>query len=249
MSDNPPPFSDRLDKVLSQANLEAQRFSNEYIGTEHLLLALIRDVCRAVSIIKSMGVDTRKIRLEVEKLIESGPDMVTMGRLPITPGANKAIAFATEEASSMDSDQTRTEHLLLGLIREEESIASQVLVSLGVTYNKVLVGITMQKAKEMVQGTPAEQLIPEQQMIKLPVQQLVFSPVPFWLLFAKRLALYIVLGTLIFPFLMIHFNNIVFYIIAATLPMCMFIVVNHLVPQKVLSINNYEQSEDPKNNH
>ena len=79
-------FTDRARKVMQLANQEAQRFNHEYIGTEHILLGLVKEGSGvAANVLKNLDVDLRKIRLEVEKIVQSGPDMVTMGKLPQTP--------------------------------------------------------------------------------------------------------------------------------------------------------------------
>ena len=83
-------FTDRARKVMQLANQEAQRFNHEYIGTEHILLGLVKEGSGvAANVLKNLEVDLRKIRLEVEKIVQSGPDMVTMGKLPQTPRAKK----------------------------------------------------------------------------------------------------------------------------------------------------------------
>ena len=88
-------FTDRARKVMQLANQEAQRFNHEYIGTEHILLGLIKEGSGvAANVLKNLDVDLRKIRLEVEKLVQSGPDMVTMGKLPQTPRAKKVIEYS-----------------------------------------------------------------------------------------------------------------------------------------------------------
>ena len=125
-------FTDRARKVLQLANQEAQRFNHEYIGTEHILLGLVKEGSGvAANVLKNLDIDLRKIRLEVEKIVQSGPDMVTMGKLPQTPRAKKVIEYAIEEARNLNHNYVGTEHLLLGLIREEEGVASQVLMNLG----------------------------------------------------------------------------------------------------------------------
>src|ERR1044071_1915672 len=85
-------FTDRGRKVMQLANQEAQRFNHEYIGTEHILLGLVKEGSGvAANVLKNLDIDLRKIRLEVEKIVMSGPDMVKMGRLPQTPRAKKVI--------------------------------------------------------------------------------------------------------------------------------------------------------------
>ena len=110
-------FTDRARKVMQLANQEAQRFNHEYIGTEHVLLGLIKEGSGvAANVLKNLDVDLRKIRLEVEKLVQSGPDMVTMGKLPQTPRAKKVIEYAMEEARNLNHNYVGTEHILLGLL-------------------------------------------------------------------------------------------------------------------------------------
>ncbi len=131
-------FTDRARKVMQLANQEAQRFNHEYIGTEHVLLGLIKEGSGvAANVLKNLDVDLRKIRLEVEKLVQSGPDMVTMGKLPQTPRAKKVIEYSMEEARHLNHNYVGTEHILLGLLREQEGVAAQVLMNLGLKLEEV----------------------------------------------------------------------------------------------------------------
>jgi len=131
-------FTDRARKVMALANQEAQRFNHEYIGTEHILLGLVKEGSGVgATVLKNLDVDIKKLRLEVEKLVKSGPDMVTMGKLPHTPRAKKVIEFAIEEARSLNHNYVGTEHLLLGLLRETEGIAAQVMMNLGLRLEDV----------------------------------------------------------------------------------------------------------------
>ncbi|MEM7680373.1 MAG: ATP-dependent Clp protease ATP-binding subunit [Planctomycetota bacterium] len=131
-------FTDRARKVMALANQEAQRFNHEYIGTEHVLLGLVKEGSGVgANVLKNLDVDLRKVRLEVEKLVKSGPDMVTMGKLPQTPRAKKVIEYAIEEARSLNHNYVGTEHLLLGLLREHEGVAAQVLQNLGLKLEEV----------------------------------------------------------------------------------------------------------------
>jgi len=131
-------FTDRARKVMQLANQEAQRFNHEYIGTEHVLLGLIKEGSGvAANVLKNLDVDLRKIRLEVEKLVQSGPDMVTMGKLPQTPRAKKVIEYSMEEARNLSHNYVGTEHILLGLLREQEGVAAQVLMNLGLKLEEV----------------------------------------------------------------------------------------------------------------
>ena len=131
-------FTDRARKVMQLANQEAQRFNHEYIGTEHILLGLVKEGSGvAANVLKNLDVDLRKIRLEVEKLVQSGPEMVTMGKLPQTPRAKKVIEYSMEEARSLNHNYVGTEHILLGLLREQEGVAAQVLMNLGLKLEEV----------------------------------------------------------------------------------------------------------------
>ena len=120
------------------ANQEAQRFNHEYIGTEHILLGLVKEGSGvAANVLKNLEVDLRKIRLEVEKLVQSGPEMVTVGKLPQTPRAKKVIEYSMEEARNLNHNYVGTEHILLGLLREQEGVAAQVLMNLGLKLEEV----------------------------------------------------------------------------------------------------------------
>jgi ATP-dependent Clp protease ATP-binding subunit ClpC len=131
-------FTDRARKVMALANQEAQRFNHEYIGTEHILLGLVKEGSGVgAQVLKNLDVDIKKLRLEIEKLVKSGPDMVTMGKLPQTPRAKKVIEFAIEEARSLNHNYVGTEHILLGLLRETEGIAAQVMMNLGLKLEDV----------------------------------------------------------------------------------------------------------------
>ncbi len=125
-------FTDRARKIMRLANQEAQRFNHEYIGTEHILLGLVREGSGvAANVLKNLEVDLRKIRLEVEKLIQSGPNMLTMGKLPWTPAAKRVIKYAEEESCKLKLNQVDTGNILLGLMREDRGVAAQILMNLG----------------------------------------------------------------------------------------------------------------------
>jgi ATP-dependent Clp protease ATP-binding subunit ClpC len=131
-------FTDRARKVMALANQEAQRFNHEYIGTEHILLGLVKEGSGVgANVLKNLDVDLRKVRLEVEKLVKSGPDMVTLGKLPQTPRAKKVIEYGIEEARNLNHNYVGTEHLLLGLLREHDGVAAQVLMNLGLKLEEV----------------------------------------------------------------------------------------------------------------
>ncbi len=131
-------FTDRAKKVMSFARQEAMKFNHEYIGTEHILLGLVQEGSGvAANVLKNMNIDLEKIRHEVEKIVKTGPSMVTMGQLPFTPRAKKVLELSMEEASQLSHNYIGTEHLLLGLIRENEGIAAQVMMNLGVKLDEV----------------------------------------------------------------------------------------------------------------
>ena len=123
---------------MALANQEAQRFNHEYIGTEHILLGLVKEGSGVgANVLKNLAVDLRKVRLAVERLVKAGHEMVTMGKLPQTPRAKKVIEYAIEEARSLNHNYVGTEHLLLGLLREHDGVAAQVLRNLGLKLDEV----------------------------------------------------------------------------------------------------------------
>src|SRR4030043_30727 len=131
-------FTDRARKVMALANQEAQRFNHDVIGTEHILLGLVKEGSGVgATVLKNFDVDIKKLRLEVEKHVKSGPDRVTMGKLPQSPRAKKVIEYAIEEARALNHNYVGTEHILLGLLRESEGIAAQVLMNLGLKLEDV----------------------------------------------------------------------------------------------------------------
>ena len=131
-------FTDRARKVMQLANHEAQRFNHEYIGPEHILLGLVKEGDGvAACVLQDLDVDLRRIRLEVEKIVQQVSEMVAMGKKPYTPRAKKVIEYSFEEARSLNHNYVGTEHLLLGLLREQEGVAAQVLMNLGIKLEKV----------------------------------------------------------------------------------------------------------------
>jgi ATP-dependent Clp protease ATP-binding subunit ClpA len=131
-------FTDRARKVMQLANQEAQRFRHEYIGTEHILLGLIKEGSGvAANVMRNLDLNLAKVRSEVEKIVFPGPDPVETGKMPQTPRAKKVIEYAIEESRKLKHDYVGTEHVLLGLLREEEGVASQVLMNLGLRLGDV----------------------------------------------------------------------------------------------------------------
>ena len=122
------------------ANREARRFNQEYVGTEHILVGLVKErEGVAASVLQEFGINLRKIRLEIEKIVQHGPagEQISSGRRPCTPRAKKVVEYAVDEARNLGHNWIGTEHLLLGLIREAEGVAAQVLMNLGVGPERV----------------------------------------------------------------------------------------------------------------
>ncbi len=130
-------FSERARKVLSLAQEEAQRFNHNYIGTEHILLGLVRETEGvAARVLANLGIDLNKVRSAVEFIIGRGEKPV-QGEIGLTPRAKKVVELAVDEARRMNHTYIGTEHLLIGLLREGEGVAAGVLESLGITLDKV----------------------------------------------------------------------------------------------------------------
>ena len=131
-------FTERVRKVLFLARDEASRLQHEYIGTEHLLLGIVREgEGIAAKVLKKMGLDFEQIRLAVEKLVSATGGTVTVGEIPFTPRAKTVLELSVEEARLLGHNYVGTEHLLLGLIREGEGVAARVLLDLGADRKKV----------------------------------------------------------------------------------------------------------------
>ena len=131
-------FTDRARKVMALAREEAKRFNHEYIGTEHILLGLVKEGSGvAANVLQNLDIDLKKIRLEIEKIVQTGPDLVSVGQLPFTPRVKKVLEYAIEEARAMGHNYIGTEHQLLGLLREQEGVAAQVLLNLGLKLDDV----------------------------------------------------------------------------------------------------------------
>ncbi|MGB9601695.1 MAG: ATP-dependent Clp protease ATP-binding subunit, partial [Limisphaerales bacterium] len=123
----------RAQQVLALARKEADRFNHNFIGTEHILLGLIKlGQGVAVNVLQKMGVDLQAVRMEVEKLVGTGPDQKVMGDIPFTPRVRKVLALAAKEARALNHTYIGTEHILLGLLREGEGVAARVLKNLDV---------------------------------------------------------------------------------------------------------------------
>jgi ATP-dependent Clp protease ATP-binding subunit ClpC len=139
-------FTPRAQQVLALARKEADRFNHSYVGTEHLLLGLIKlGQGVAVNVLERMGLELESVRMEVEKEVGSGPPQKASGNIPYTPRVKKVLALANKEAKALNHSYVGTEHLLLGLLREGEGVAARVLKRLDVdiqrTRNEILAEI------------------------------------------------------------------------------------------------------------
>src|ERR1700751_5576127 len=136
-------FTPRAQQVLQLARKEADRFNHNYVGTEHLLLGLIKlGQGVAVNVLQKMGLDLETVRMEVAKQVGSGPETKIAGNIPYTPRVKKVLALAGKEAKALNHSYVGTEHILLGLLREGEGVAARVLKSLEIdierTRNEIL---------------------------------------------------------------------------------------------------------------
>ncbi len=131
-------FTDRARKVMALANQEAERLNHEYIATEHILLGIVKEGGggAAQALAKIQG-ELSAIRLEVERIVKPGSEPLPRGRRKLTAHSKKTIALAIEEARSMNHNHTGTEHLLLGLLLQPETVAGQILAARGVTAEQI----------------------------------------------------------------------------------------------------------------
>src|SRR5881396_2175392 len=126
-------FTPRAQQVLALARKEADRFNHNFVGTEHLLLGLIKlGQGVAVNVLQKLGLDLETVRMEVEKQVGTGPDQKMIGNIPYTPRVKKVLALAQKEARALNHTYVGTEHILLGLLREGDGVAARVLKNLDV---------------------------------------------------------------------------------------------------------------------
>src|SRR5204862_4358989 len=126
-------FTPRAQQVLALARKEADRFNHNFVGTEHLLLGLIKlGQGVAVNVLQKLGLDLETVRMEVEKQVGTGPDQKMIGNIPYTPRVKKVLALAAKEAKALNHTYIGTEHILLGLLREGDGVAARVLRNLDV---------------------------------------------------------------------------------------------------------------------
>ena len=154
-------FTPRAQQVLALARKEADRFNHNYVGTEHLLLGLIKlGQGVAVNVLQKMGLDLETVRMEVEKQVGSGPETKMVGNIPYTPRVKKVLALAGKEAKSLNHSYVGTEHILLGLLREGEGVAARVLKNLEVdierTRNEILKELDPNFTPSEPEGEPGQ---------------------------------------------------------------------------------------------
>ncbi|MBS0262871.1 MAG: ATP-dependent Clp protease ATP-binding subunit [Planctomycetes bacterium] len=145
------PLTNRAQRVLQlAAGNVAARFNHEEFGTEHILLALMKDGSgRGVAVLTNLGIDLRRLWLDVEASIEAFPGMYNRTSADPTPGAERAVRYSIDESQALKHDYVGTEHLLLGLFREQEGIASRVLRTAGLTLDLLRAAVQEIVAKRM----------------------------------------------------------------------------------------------------
>ncbi len=154
-------FTDRARKVLTWANEEAVRLNQDHVGTEHLLLGLIaQSPGVAMTVLKDLGIDPRTVRGEVEKLMIRGSTATIVGKLPQTPSAQRVIELAIHEARGFNHSYVGTEHVLLGLVGEQNGVAARVLTALGLQIDRVRATVTEVLGVGRPPASPTEPLDP-----------------------------------------------------------------------------------------
>ena len=144
-------FTERVRKVMYLAREEAARLQHDYIGTEHLLLGILREgEGIAATVLNNLNLDLDQIRQAVENMVSSSGGTLTIGEIPFTPRAKRVLELSVDEARQLGHNYVGTEHLLLGLIREGEGIAARVLLELGVDRKKV-----REETLKLLGGTPS----------------------------------------------------------------------------------------------
>ena len=149
-------FSERARRIMQLANGEAQLFNHEYIGTEHILLGLLRHGAgEAIRILVDLKVDLDEVRDAVKSLMLPGPEMIAMGKLPLTPRAKSAIERAIVAARDLKQNKVGTEHLLLGLAQELEGVAGRVLATLRPDVAQAVAKAVAEMSGQAVSAPPA----------------------------------------------------------------------------------------------
>ena len=127
-------FTNNSKSAMNKAREQSQRLNQECLGTEHILLGLLEVVdCRAIEMLELLKVPRDRLRSEIEQRVQPGPTLVGWGQLPFTPGAKNVLVYSMEEAGALGSAAIGTEHLLLGLVRETDGIASKALSACGLS--------------------------------------------------------------------------------------------------------------------
>lgn len=151
-------FTQRAQKAILLAQQEAKRLNHDYLGTEHILLGLIAlGEGVAAQVLQDLGIDLKKVRREVEKMVGTGDNILLVGEVPFTPRAKKVLELAVQEAQDMGHNYVGTEHLLLGLIREEEGVAAKVLEGLGASLELVRGQIVNLLGETTSHGAPGKE--------------------------------------------------------------------------------------------
>src|SRR4030095_3350756 len=154
-------FTPRAQQVLALARKEADRFNHNFVGTEHLLLGLIKlGQGVAVNVLQKLGLDLETVRMEVEKQVGTGPDQKMIGNIPYTPRVKKVLALAAKEAKALNHTYVGTEHILLGLLREGDGVAARVLKSLDIDIEQTRQEILKELDPNL--GTQEEASIPQE---------------------------------------------------------------------------------------
>ncbi|MCX6356661.1 MAG: ATP-dependent Clp protease ATP-binding subunit, partial [Candidatus Aureabacteria bacterium] len=168
-------FTDRARRVIILARKEADRFNHNYIGTEHLLLGLIRlGQGVAVSVLRRKGIDFETIRIEVEKAVGRGPETKIVGDIPLTARAKKVIELAVEEAHNLNHTYIGTEHLLLGLLQEGEGVAAKILRNLNIDVEETRQDVLRELQTAMGPGPTEEEEAPPEEGAPRPVTKTAF---------------------------------------------------------------------------
>ncbi|MBM3833469.1 MAG: ATP-dependent Clp protease ATP-binding subunit [Verrucomicrobia bacterium] len=168
-------FTPRAQQVLALARKEADRFNHNFVGTEHLLLGLIKlGQGVAVNVLQKIGLDLETVRMEVEKLVGTGPDQKMIGNIPYTPRVKKVLSLAAKEAKALNHTYVGTEHILLGLLREGDGVAARVLKNMDVdieqTRQEILKELdpNFNTAEEGAQNEPSEKASEKKGEVKTP---------------------------------------------------------------------------------
>ena len=147
-------FTPRAQQVLALARKEADRFNHNYVGTEHLLLGIIKlGHGVAVAVLTKMGLDLETVRMEVEKQVGTGPETKMVGNIPYTPRVKKVLALANKEAKALNHSYVGTEHILLGLLREGDGVAARVLKNLDIDLERARQEV-LQDSRDFLSAKP-----------------------------------------------------------------------------------------------